>query len=1053
MASILINSAVNFGFNANNFDEFDFSGIIELGVSPTLVQITYDDGSIDQFFGFGFQTDGMTVTAGTVTGFAGFLPGGIQRSSITELNLSAVTIAGLIEVNDGFGVRDLGLAGDDQILSGGGDDILLGGPGDDVIDGGAGSDTLDGGTGFDAASYVSSSGPVAADLSLGFAIDGSGGFDTFISIEDLFGSSHNDLLIGDDQFNFLFGSAGDDDLRGGDASDFLNGQADDDSLSGDAGNDTLNGGPGDDILDGGVGDDSLNGDLGNDTFIVDSPGDQIVDAGGVDSVQASFNFVLANGLENLTLMMGAGDIDGDGNGAANVIVGNNGANLLRGEGGDDELRGEAGNDTLEGGAGADALMGGDGTDVAFYGDSAARVIVNLKTGFRSGGEAAGDTYDSVEGLEGSAFNDILVGSDGANILMGRAGVDTLRGEEGDDLLEGGAGSDVLYGDEGMDIASYAASAARVVVNLGSGFRSGGDAAGDTYGGIEGLAGSAFNDILVGTAGANTLLGGGGVDTLRGEDGDDMLEGGAGFDKLIGGPGLDIASYAASGARVVINLGSGFRTGGDASGDSFDSIEGLAGSDFNDVLVGTDAANLLLGGDGRDTLRGENGDDTLEGGAGFDALVGGAGTDIASYAGSAARVVVNLASGFRSGGDAAGDSFSGIEGLAGSAFNDVLVGTGGANILLGGAGRDTLRGDGGDDRLEGGAGFDVLVGGGGTDIASYAASAARVVINLGTGFRTGGDAAGDSYDGIEGLEGSAFNDVLVGTATANSLLGRDGRDTLRGEGGDDILEGGPGFDALNGGAGVDIASYAGSAARVVINLGTGFRSGGDASGDSYSGIEGLEGSAFNDILVGTNGADVLMGGDGADQLRGLGGDDMLDGGAGDDVLTGGPGADALVGGADMDIASYAGSAARVVVNLGSGFRSGGDAAGDTYSGVEGLEGSAFNDILVGTSGANTLMGAAGDDLLRGAAGDDMLTGGGGSDTFDIELGSDIDTIIDFDVGVDVIDISAYGFANFNAVLAATTDVGGRAQIALNGAQDVLRLNGVLEAQLLASDFLL
>ena len=820
---------------------------------------------------------------------------------------------------------------------------------------------------------------------------------------------------------------------------------------------------------------------------VSNAGESYVVFGQASGFSASLNLAALNGANGFRLdgidaldrsgrsVSGAGDVNGDGfddliidaayadpggdasAGESYVVfgvdsgavsqAGGAGADMLSGSGGIDVFVGGGGDDLLIGGGGEDALRGGSGDDVLAVASDAFR---------RADGGLGTDTLRiAADGLQldltGAGNNGVreveavdLAGA-GAGVVVDALAVRNLS-ETSNSLRVTGDGTTALTledagwavsGDD-MSTRTFANGTADVVVDRMVGLVAIGDGGADELRGIDG------DDRL-------SALGG--ADQLFGEGGDDILEGGLGGDLLQGGDGVDIASYVNSAARVVVNLGTGFRSGGDASGDTFNSIEGLRGSALNDTLVGSSGANMLMGDAGRDTLRGESGDDMLEGGAGFDRLMGGAGVDIANYTDSAARVVINLGSGFRSGGDASGDTFDSIEGLGGSAHDDILVGTSAANRLLGRDGRDTLRGEGGDDTLEGGLGPDVLIGGDGVDIASYASSAARVVINLGAGFRSGGDAVGDSFNGIEGLEGSAFNDVLVGTAAADRLYGGDGPDTLRGEGGDDVLEGGAGADQLIGGADVDIASYASSAARVVINLGTGFRSGGDAAGDSYNGIEGLEGSAFNDVLVGDGGASRLFGRDGRDTLRGEGGDDTLEGGAGPDTL---------VGGAGEDTASYAGSEARVVINLGSGYRSGGDSTGDTFNGIEGLEGSAFNDILVGAAGANVLTGGDGDDQLRGEAGDDVLTGGDGddvmtgglnADTFVLGLGSAIDTIADFDVGVDTIDISAYGFADFNAVLAATTDVGGRAQIALNGAQDVLRLTGVLEANLQGGDFLL
>ena len=78
--------------------------------------------------------------------------------------------------------------------------------------------------------------------------------------------------------------------------------------------------------------------------------------------------------------------------------------------------------------------------------------------------------------------------------------------------------------------------------------------------------------------------------------------------------------------------------------------------FNDTLSG-------LGGD--DDLQGSGGDDTLDGGAGGDTLIGGAGSDAASYDSAGDGVTVNLGAGAAAGGDAAGDTLSGIEDLIGA----------------------------------------------------------------------------------------------------------------------------------------------------------------------------------------------------------------------------------------------------------------------------------------------------------------------------------------------------------------------------------------------------
>lgn len=138
------------------------------------------------------------------------------------------------------------------------------------------------------------------------------------------------------------------------------------------------------------------------------------------------------------------------------------------------------------------------------------------------------------------------------------------------------------------------------------------------------------------------------------------------------------------------------------------------TDAADVLYGRGGNDRIYGGGGNDTLYGGSGNDYLRGGSGADLLSGGSGFDYADYRDAPGGVSVNLLRRTQSGSDASGDRLSGIEGVIGSAFNDVLKGSKIHNTLRGGAGNDSLSGNAGDDRLYGEAGRDTIVGGTGKD---------------------------------------------------------------------------------------------------------------------------------------------------------------------------------------------------------------------------------------------------------------------------------------------------------------------------------------------------
>ncbi|KAF0227766.1 MAG: hypothetical protein FD175_2472 [Beijerinckiaceae bacterium] len=353
--------------------------------------------------------------------------------------------------------------------------------------------------------------------------------------------------------------------------------------------------------------------------------------------------------------------------------------------------------------------------------------------------------------------------------------------------------------------------------------------------IENANGGSGNDSITGNIASNQLNGGAGNDSLWGQSGNDILIGGAGSDALDGGADWDLVSYSNATAGVVVGL-SGWVNFGDAAGDTFWDVEGVLGSNFDDVIGGNNNGNTLYGENGADTLFGYAGNDYLEGGAGADMLYGGEDNDIlsggggadavdggngwdtASYESATSGVVVGLTS-WVNYGDAAGDTFWMIESLIGSAHNDVmggdnngnslygrdgadtLFGYDGADALFGETGSDQLFGGGGNDILTGGAGADALDGGSGWDMASYDTASAGVTVGM-TGWVNYGDGAGDTFWEIEALSGSAFNDALGGTNISDALFGRSGGDTLFGYGGDDALIGGIGNDILFGGTGAD-----------------------------------------------------------------------------------------------------------------------------------------------------------------------------------------------------------------------------------------------------------
>lgn len=661
-----------------------------------------------------------------------------------------------------------GNAGTNMIDGGDGDDTITGGSNDDKLYGGEGNDlflvewsyhgdTYDGGAGIDT---FSADVPVldgyAQEIDL--ATGTNNWEDRFISVENLIGGANNDKFWGADGDNSLWGRAGNDLLDGRGGNDALYGEAGDDTLFGGTGYDTLNGGAGNDLLSGGDGADLLIGGSGIDTadYSVAASG---MTVGLLDAAASDGDKLLE--IENL---IGSSHDDVlTGSNDSNVIEGGLGNDVINGFAGGDKLFGGFGNDRTYSGSGADFIDGGQGTDTADYRYSLAAVNVSLVTNTGLGGYAEGDVLAGIENLSGSNFDDVLVGDDNVNRLVGNQGADKLYGGAGNDWFDTGGGYDFVDGGAGIDTVTYDDSWGAVVVNLSTGKGSGAEAANDAYANVESVVGSLFDDVITGDANVNRLTGLDGNDTLDGGAGNDYLVGGLGADKLIGGAGdQDVADYDDAASGVTVNLVTG-GTGGEAAGDTYSGVEYVYGSEFDDQITGDGSVNRLVGNGGNDMLDGGAGNDILIGGAGSDALYGGAGDqDAASYQDASAGVVVNLALG-GTGGEAAGDSYSGIEYVYGSAFNDSIIGDGAINRLVGGAGNDVLDGAGGNDYLLGDAGNDTLTGGAGADVFVFTAGLGNDAI---TDFWAGAGRTDRVW--FQGLGFGAYADVVANSS--NSAAG-------------------------------------------------------------------------------------------------------------------------------------------------------------------------------------------------------------------------------------------------------------------------------------------
>lgn len=357
----------------------------------------------------------------------------------------------------------VGDAAANLLIGGQGADALWGDGGDDTLDGGPGADLLQGQGGADRARYAGSAAGVTVRLWDGTGRGGHAEGDRLLGIENVEGSDHADVLVGDAGANLLMG---------GDGAD---------ALWGNAGDDTLSGGAGADLLDG-------QGGLDWACYATSAQGVTVRLWAG-DGVGGDAAGDTLRGIENL-----------QGSAFADRLVGDAGANRLLGGAGDDEIWADVGDDTLEGGAGADVLHGQGGTDTVSYAASPQGVTVRLWAGDGWGGDAGGDRLIGIENAEGSTHDDILSGSGGANMLSGLDGRDEVWAGGGNDTLLGGTGNDVLRGQGGDDLLFGGAGADVFVFNDAEGRDTIADfGAGDRIG-LRGVSAiGAFEDLQDGAA--------------------------------------------------------------------------------------------------------------------------------------------------------------------------------------------------------------------------------------------------------------------------------------------------------------------------------------------------------------------------------------------------------------------------------------------------------------------------------------------------------------------------------------------------------------------------
>ncbi|WP_315754110.1 MULTISPECIES: VCBS domain-containing protein [unclassified Bradyrhizobium] len=348
--------------------------------------------------------------------------------------------------------------------------------------------------------------------------------------------------------------------------------------------------------------------------------------------------------------------------------------------------------------------------------------------------------------------------------------------------------------------------------------------------------------------------------------------------------------------------------------------------------------------------------------------------------------------------------SGGNNFNGGADDDGIYGLGGNDTLLGGAGNDYINGGAGNDSIRGGSGNDVAIGGSGNDTFYWGVNDGVDIVDGGIGT--------DTFV----IEGTSSQDLIYVTVAGGVITDVNGTKLSNIEA----------VTADLGSSSSDTLTYL-TSEDVTVNLGAGTATG----FGSIANIERVTGGSGDDILIGSSAANTINGGDGDDIIRGGGGNDAIDGGVGIDLLDF---SDAMAGITFTLTQSSSNTTGPTLSGIGQ----------DTYKNMEGVIGSAYDDVINGSSS---------NDVLIGGAGSDKLTGNGGSDTFKWNAGDlaggGLDTILDFQTGTsgDVIDISGLlaSVSGNHADAVRFVDSGGHTSLASANGSGVLN-NGDLTLQI-------
>ena len=736
----------------------------------------------------------------------------------------------------------------------------------------------------------------------------------------------------------------------------------------------------------------------------------------------------------------------------------------------DNIHGGGGNDTLIGSLGTDLLDGGAGFDTARFTDELITAMGAEVSLLNVGGEVPFSALVGYgEGGQSFLFDieQLLLGEADDVVRMGDVFPTALQ------QIDGGEGRQLFFTDEVFgDTLDFSLTPSIIDLDLSTGLLDVGSGGTLEVTNFENVIGSNFDDVITGDNedAGNLLDGHGGNDTIDGRGGADIVLGGAGTDDLSGGDGADLI------------FASSFENQGYSSGTQ------VSGGDSDDVIVADAGGNLIEGGSGDDLIVGGGGNAVLSGGTGNDYIIagsgadevrGGAGDDWINALGSGGDTTVIV------GADSGQDYIE--QGLDGD--------TGVSDIILSGINRDAVSLHWDYEVLETSGNHDydpndpeftpgewdgpsIVEVWGGEAVLRVNATGASINIGYLEGiWRNTLDVEQISFDlatrtaeyeeyFIYDLTVSMKNDhdVTIGDLSTASVNVRYLVDITENVGGtsDGYISDGRGLLSATNFGSLASKNIVETNIEEYVKAPQQFN---DTFDNQYAAVGGISSGATDvESLLTQSAVTQLVGegqsiaGDSGDNtLDGTNGHDRIDGGGGEDTILAGGGSDKISGG-DQNDTIYAGSGndevwgdnGRDMVWLENGSDTFHDNSQTGEHSHDTVYGGSGNDTFNGGGGDDLFYGESGDDILSGGIGSDTLSGGAGADMFRFADGDGVDTITDFEVTEDSIELNGNPL-NPNETMpgADISQVGSDVLIAYGGSNSILLLNTDLEVWLTAT----